>query len=481
MISKEEVSFDESETVTKKIIDQDWQLEDIDEIAKETFNELMRIWLDRTNLNERIDRRTSLEGVDFVVDLPSMQPEMPPIQTFWIVKSALQKLERHLDSELQSWCFYITFSTKTINILREISQQYKHIYLAFAHNSINANSTELYQCTPQERFEWYCIDLSQQFSCENYKDYIVIPDGNKFNLSTFSLLWSSLWVEKFYNPLYSSKLIDMPNLLDIIRLTHPYKNECVFELEDWSSLKHKLSICEKELGKNGYSEIAFPLGVGYSLEVIKKKLYETSSNLTTIQNYCPESLYGTANLWLFSRPYHNFMTTSGQVVALDKQNSNLRILPLPDNPQNISGLVKVCLWHIVLLYSSLNVEVRIIYRPSFDAGVDHSYYGGGIGYFPWLSLSDDGVTWMMEENIDATNSYHRDFINEQMDNLFIDPDHSNLWEIANTFDLNVNDLCTAQICPIQLFPKEGRFIEYPYFIFGNYALRSLNSIKLKLS
>ena len=272
----------------------------------------------------------------------------------------------------------------------------------------------------------------------------------------------------------------MPNLLDIIKLTHPFKDKCGIELEDWNSFKHKLSICSRELEKDEYSKMAFPLGVGYSLEVIKKKLYDSASNLTAIQNYCPESLYGTANLWLFSRSYHDFMTASGQAVTLGKRNSNLRILPLPDDPQNISCLVKACLWHIVLLYSALNVEVRIIYQPLLDAGIDHSYYGGEIGYFPWLSLSDDGVTWMMEENIDATNSQHRDFINEHMENLYIDPYHSNLLEIANSLKLHINDLKTVPMCPIQLFPKEGRFIEYPYLIFGKNAFRSLDSVKLKM-
>ena len=477
IFSKSQRSTDCQRSITTKNTDLGWQSQDIDNVARETFINIIQAWLDKTGTSEPFRLVHNSQIIDIVIDLPSMQTGISSIQTFWQIKSSSQKLKKYLHPEFESECFHLHFPQKTISSLKETLRQHEYFYLVFAHNPSNAQSYELYQRTPQERFEWYCVDLCQQLAGDVQQNYIVIPDCNKFNLSTFSLLWSSLWVEKFYCPQTS---IEIPNLMEIIRLTHPYKNECFLELEDWNILSKKLSFCERELGKTEYSKIAFPIGIGYALKVINKKLYDVSSNLTTIQNYCPESLYGMANLWLFSRSYHGFMTTSGQVVT-EKHSSNIRILPLPDNPQNISGLIKACLWHIVLLYSSLNVEVRIIYRPSYDAGTDHSYYGGGIGYFPWLSLSDNGVTWMMEESVDMTNGQHRDFINEHMSNLYFDPYHSNLWEVANSFNLHTNDLLTASKCPIKLFPKQSRFIEYPYLIFGNYAFRSLNSVRLKLS
>jgi len=476
---KTAVSTKKKEIAVKRT-EQGQQAQSFGSVAEENFYDLLRIWLDNTDANISY-HLTPNSQIEFEVDLPSLRQGMPSVRTFWQIKSSAQKLKKHLYHELKSECFHLTFPKKAISSLREAARQHEHFYLAFAHDPSNARPSELCQRTTQERFEWYCVDISQQLVNDTQEDYIVIPEQNKLNLSTFSLLWSSLWVEIFYNPLKSKTVIEIPNLMDIIRLTHPHGNESILDLGNWDSLNKKLFGFKRELGEREYSKIGFPLGIGNALEVIKKKLYDVSSDLNTIQTYCPESLYGTANLWLFSRSYHGFMTASSQVVKINKHNNNLRILPLPEDPQNISALVKACLWHIVLLYSSLNVEVRIVYRPSRDAGSDHSYFGGGIGYFPWLSLSDDGVTWMMENSVDATNDQHLDFIREHMNNLFIDPYHSNLWEVAKNFKLHLNDLHTVSECPKQLFPKEDRFIEYPNLIFGNDAFRSLNSVRLRLS
>lgn len=476
--SKKFTDFYEKRQLNIKEITHDKQ--DVDNIAKKTFVNMIHVWLDKTEANAPHYFQLDWQNIDFLVYLPSMHHKMDAIQTFWKVYSTTHRLERFKRTGSDIGYFRLSLSKETISSLKEISNQHKNFYFAFAYNPVHVEPSELWQITPLERFEWYCVDLGQLFSNNEQIDYIEIPDCNILNLSTFSLLWSSLWVNKFYEPLCSPASIELPHLMDVIRLTHPYQNEQLLKLEDWTSLNKKLSVCERELGKNEYAKLHFPLGIGYFLEVIKKKLYDAGADLNMIQNYCPESLYGTANLWLFSRSYHGFMTMSGQVVPIGRKHNNLRILPLPDNPKNISKLVKVCLWHIVLLYSSLNVEVRIVYRPSLYAGTDHSYYGGGIGYFPWLSLSDDNVTWIIENNIDATNGQHRDFINEHMNNLYINPYHSNLWEVANELDLHINDIRTAPRCPINLFPKETRFIEYPLFIFGSLALRSLNSVKLKL-
>ena len=454
--------------------------EDIFNIAKMTFKDMVQIWLDKSDAMVQPGYQSNMNEVDFIINLPSMQPNKETIQTLWVIESSLRKEEKHTNIELDTECFHLVFSTERILQLKEILNHNKHIFLAFAHNSTESKFSELCQIAPQERFEWYCIDLNQSLFEQTQDNFILVPCCNILNLSTFSLLWSSLWVKSFYSSLYTSSVIEIPNLMDMVRLTHPYRNESIKPLDDWSVINKKLLSFEREFGKNEFSNFSLPLGIGYALEVIKTKLYASSSKLDTIQNYCPESLYGNMNLWLFSRSYHGFMTVSGQVLNINSTNNNFRILPLPDDPDNISALVKVCLWHIVLLYSSLNVEVRIIYRPSIDAGVDHSYYGGGIGYFPWLSLSDDGVTWMIEQGVDSTNGQHRDFINEHMNDLYIEPYHSNILEIAHTLKLHTKDLSTATKCPIKLFPKQDRFIEYPFLIFGNNGFRSINSLKLKL-
>ena len=456
------------------------QSQNLGYVAEETFRNLMQIWLDNTDANAPSRLEPDSQKVDFLVELPSLRRGIPSIQTFWQIKSSSQRLSRVKHPELGIDCFRLPLPTKTVNSLIEAARQRKHFYLAFAHNPSNLQPSELLQTTPQERFDWYCIDLTQQLKGGEQRNYILIPWQNKFNLSTFSLLWSSLWVEKFYSPFSGEVVIEIPDLGSIIKQIYPKKGEPITNPGNWDFLTKKLPMYEKYFDKDEFSKVSFPLGIGYALGVITKKLYDASSDLDTIQTYCPESLYGTANLWLFARAYHNFMCASGQVVKIDDYGRNVRILPLPDEPNNISGLVKACLWHIVLLYSSFDVEVRIVYRPLLEAGIDHSYYGGGIGYFPWLSLSDDGVTWMIEQSVEATSGQHRDFINEHMKHLYIDPYHDNILGVAHSFGLHPKDLKTASICPVQLFPITSRFIEYPYSLFGN-AFRSIHSVRLQLS
>jgi hypothetical protein len=465
--------------MTTKRTSQGFQSQELGSIAEETFNDLIMIWLANTHASAPSRLAPDSQKIDFVVELPSLWQSMSSIKTFWQIKSSAQHIKKHEHSEFGSKCFHLKLSNKTIKSLKESARQHDHFYLAFAHNFRNEQPSALRQRPPQERFEWYCIDFSQNLLSDQEENYIVIPVQNKLNLSTFSLLWSSLWVDKFHNSLYTKAIIEVPDLGDIVRLAYPRKGDPIFNIKNKNSLEKLLMRCERKLGADEYSKVSLQLGIGCTLEAINKKLSSVSS-LDTIQTYCPESLNGMANLWLFSRSYRKFMRVSGSVVSTNNCDNNLRILPLPDKPENISGLFKVCLWHIVLLYSSLNVKVRIIYRPSLYAGQDHSYYGGGIGYFPWLSMSSDGKTWMIENSVEATNGQHRDFIYEHMNNFCIDP-YNDEWAIARNFKLSQKDLRTAPECPKRLFPKEDRFVEYPYNIFSNFAYNSIYSVKPQLS
>ncbi|WP_158288429.1 hypothetical protein [Mucilaginibacter psychrotolerans] len=457
-----------------------FEAQELGNIAENTFSDLVQIWLAGTGVNRPSRLTPDSQKIDFVVELPSLWKGMTSMRTHWQIKSSSQKFTKHRHPELDSDCFHFSFRPNDLRSLKESVLQDEHFYLAFAHNVSNAQSSALLLLPPNERFVWYCIDLSQQMIREGEENYLVIPEQNVLNLSTFSLLWSSLWVEKFYDALTSRTISEIPDLGKMIRRVYPNSKETNLSPVNWNVITNNLSKYEKEFEKKEFTKVSLSLGIGSLLENITKKLYSKSGKLDTIQTYCPESLYGTANLWLFAKSYHDFMGASGVVLEKGKAGQNLRILPLPDDPERMSKLEKVCIWHIVLLYSALKVEVRIIYCPKIDAGSDHSYYGGGIGYFPWLNISDDGLTWMIENNIDATNSRHRDFINEHMNNIFINPYRQNIFGIANSFDLHPDDLRTAPKCPKQLFAKSSSFIEYPSGIFGGAGFHFLEKVKQQI-
>jgi hypothetical protein len=152
------------------------------------------------------------------------------------------------------------------------------------------------------------------------------------------------------------------------------------------------------------------------------------------------------------------------------------LLPLPGPDTEISPLVKSCLWHVALQYAALGVEVKLIYKPDSDAGDDHSYYGGGIGYFPWISLSDDGASWMIKNSLSAANGQHLDFLHQHAKSEYLSLGGRTLFGVAETLGLDPEDLRTAETCPEHLFPPEGLFLRYPSRIFGNDLTRSFRDI-----
>ena len=100
------------------------------------------------------------------------------------------------------------------------------------------------------------------------------------------------------------------------------------------------------------------------------------------------------------------MDTSSDVADSMPDFVNQRLLPLRDeDPEDVPRILRCALWHVAIIYTILGAEVRIIMKPPHHAGEDHSHYGGGIGYFPWISLTADQAHWMIEH--DASNSVGR--------------------------------------------------------------------------
>ena len=158
-----------------KRTEQGQESQDLGSVAERTFLDLVLIWLDGTGANKPARLEPDSQKIDFVVNLPSLRQGMSSIRTLWQIKSSVKSLKTYTQPELASECFHLAFPPKYINSLKESLSPNDHFYLAFAHNKINAKPSELLQRIPEERFDWYIIDLHQQFTQGTQENYLVIP------------------------------------------------------------------------------------------------------------------------------------------------------------------------------------------------------------------------------------------------------------------------------------------------------------------
>jgi hypothetical protein len=319
--------------------------------------------------------------------------------------------------------------------------------------------SELANIPPTDRFDWYAINLHQYFrhiSPADFPNQIFVPIANTLNLTTFCLIWGSQWVNAYYSTLMDPELLRNGLLVQEIdriwgRSFHPV---------GWDFHARVLPNLEGEVSEEQFPDVNQLLGAGEALLTIRSELIRVALDLDAIRTYCPESLCGTTNLWLFCRAYHGFMETSSTPLA-GSMNHNQRLLPVPDhNLKVIPQLLAGALWLVMLKYRILGVDVFLVQPPNHGVGKDHSYYGGSIGYFPWMSLTDDGTHWVVESRGHESADQHLDFIIERLDNVIIGS-RLTLAEFSLLFGINRQDLELAKAVPICLLSPETRFVRHP--------------------
>ena len=379
------------------------------ELAERTFTDMLRWWLSGTGAASPSQLIPDTQKVDIKVTIPSLWAGVENIETNWQIKATAQRPADVFHPVLRCRCFKYRMSKRDIQALREYSRSCPNLYIALAiQRDQDMVSSDLYSLPPAERFDWVAIDAKQQFEMANADESaIYFPTQNRLNLATFSLLWGSNWVAKFFAPLQASALIEVSDLRDMVPRVFSKSGKLDDELlGDWNFLLRDLPKYRPKLDDQLFRQVNFRLGLGNALGIIRTQIYRAAGRLDEIRTYCPEALYGTTNLWLFSRTYHQFMETSTEVADSAPDFINQRLLPLRDeDPEGVPRILRCALWHVTIIYTILGAEVRIIMKPSQHAGDDHSHYGGGIGYFPWISLTPDQAHWMIEH--DASTVFWR--------------------------------------------------------------------------
>jgi hypothetical protein len=361
--------------------------------------------------------------------------------------------------------------TKTVQSLRQhIRADRGPLFLAYGIAKQHSDRLSPLDEDPYEAFDWYAIDLAQYFTqVPDDCDIICIPTGNRLNLLTFSLLWASHWVREFYRPLNNAKVREYQDV-DCIKSLDAFVNGIYARgfhtLGEFAVMRDEL---EKKLPQLLQSlqateaekrQVSTTLALGATLEDIRAHLRRADS-IQQISTYCPESLYGTASLWLFSRSYWKFMAESAAVVPPKDCRMNQRWLPVRLDLDDTPRLLWSVLHCVVKLYERLGVDV-IVVRPSNNDGIgaDRSVYGGNIGHLPYISLSNDGLQWTREVISKGDESSHRDFFMQASHEVIMGHGEP-LSNIRALRDLPRSQLELSGSAPRLLFAGEDIFIKHP--------------------
>lgn len=358
---------------------------------------------------------------------------------------------------------------KTVKSLRTYASETKAPYLlAFGVVRDESSYGNLIDRDAYDAFDWYGLDLKQYFSVvsEDY-DVIRIPVANKLNAVSFALLWASHWTREFYSPVvklpsfYNRELLDFAGRIYSPKVTMRSAShddiEAIFRgLEKVPSMLERFdgSTLEK-------TRIATVLGLGATLQDINSKI-EREGPIEQLSTYCPEALYGTTSLWLFSRSYRSFMSVSAAAVDSSMSQMNQRWLPVRSDLKETPRLLWVLLSCVVRLYAHLGVNVAVV-RPhcTEDLGFDRSVYGGRIGHPPYITLSETGFQWTRDISSQGELSAHKDFFAEQYHDKILTSLGSSL-EIPSLTDLPETQLQFPEFPPLFLFAQEDNFfIRHP--------------------
>jgi hypothetical protein len=427
--------------------------------ATSTLKELLSSWIGDPTV-------VRAEG-DAVVHAtcPSLWADVPPIEMKFVVFSA-DANRRTIASVagIADECRVINAEESIIDSLRDYIEDTRNIYFVLATpRHEKASLAGLYDLPPHERFEWLAVDGAQLLLHDaSGAGQLAFPCTNRLNLSQFSLLWSARWVQAFFTPLEDTVVQSVVALQQLADHVFPAVGAGAQPKNlGWQTLTDDLPKFAPQLDPDVFKQVSFRVGLGLAFDLICGQLTAAAGTLDQIRTYCPEALYGTANLWLFSRIYQRFMRQSSLVAADHRQFINQRLLPINAHEMTTAPRVFMsALWHVVISYRVHDADIRLVDSHDKHAGEDHSYYGAGIGYFPWVSMTPDQAHWMVGTEVKGDTAHHLDFLKTFEHNSVVTPQLGEN-DIAVLFDIPLNQLLLPAVPPVMLLPPENRYIEYP--------------------
>ncbi len=338
---------------------------------------------------------------------------------------------------------------------------------------------QLIDMRPPDRFDLYVVDLDHDFG-RRTGGWIDFPDQNKLNLALFSLMWSARWVEDFFSPLMATPVLEHAVLRKRVELVFSQRpNLAEITDQGWQMLESDLPSARGHLDDELFRRFSFRFGMGCAMQLINGQMIEATKRgrLTAVRTYCPEALYGTANLWLFSRTYRQFMETTHRFQDALPQFRNQRLLPVATTLSTSSRLYAAALWHVLLSYRMLKAEVALVEKAPMAGSQDHGYYEGGIGQFQWISLSDDGGDWVRDQADRTVQADHLDFLRQAQTQALVGGEMSQQ-DFAALCLMDADQLQLGVRPPVWLFPDDNHYLRCPRELWGptSFGARQLGRI-----
>lgn len=428
----------------------------LDRIADRTFRDLLDSWIGSSYPGpSRLE--PDLQKIDISHQMPSLSRDIGTLPFNWQIKARTQP-PRETDSQvLGCRCFRLYVEQSYIRDLFSLCKSSPSFYLALAIVEY-PDGPSLPDRPPTQRFRWYAVDIKQY--CEKLDwgrlpSYIDIPIQNRLNLSLFSLMWGANWVDTFVSPLridIGLKPVPLELLIRSFRLgiscpgldAQQLLREAVPHLEE----------LRDNMPERVYANYASRLAIIGSLRGITALLKE-SPGAERIDTYSPEALAGSANLWLFSRTYHEFM----RMTQL-RGEQNKRLLPV--NAASLSDPPRfflATLFNVRAFYSILGAEVKLVRKLAEGGGNDYSFWSGAIGEFQWVQVDGDGHISLNDTRMSARRE-DRDRLNVAEQEV-LSEGGLNVSQRGTFGTLRWSDLKLEAIPPVCLFPAEDHFIEHP--------------------
>jgi hypothetical protein len=418
-------------------------------IAHSTFKDLMTAWThpERPELSELLPDR---QKVDWTQSVPSYS-QHPRLQFDWQIKA--RRSVRMVTSQfLEARCYRLDLTERYIADLRTRTGPGKYFFLVLAIPV--ESSASLADLPPSERFNFYCVDLGQFFAYAGKCTLkaIDVPVQNRLSLPLWSLIWSGCWVREFLRPL-ANVPIEVPQRIQLLHrsFSTDLKKVGATASSLLDATDSDLRILEERLGRDSYQKYAGALALVGSLRAVTASI-ASRGGIAEILNYCPESLAGTVNLWLFSRTYHEFMTTSATVGLL-----NTRLFPVQHSLESLPRFFVAALFHARTLYRALKVEVKVVKMLEVNGGSDFSWYGGSLVEFPWITIDPASHEMSLNRSRLSSNAYDLDVIKVAQQDVLADKGVLPGW----FGPCSLADLRLEIKMPICLFPPEDHLLRHP--------------------
>ncbi|MCB0977692.1 MAG: helix-turn-helix transcriptional regulator [Acidimicrobiales bacterium] len=396
-------------------------------------------------------------GVDrtSVVDLrlPSLLPRIGTISQRWRILVDMEPVQTGSEiqvslspGEVELWLnellvgpFFLAVAVPCFSSARAWSLQGRH------HN---------------ERFHWYALDVSQEAAnFERGRGYrLRIPLQNRLTLSLFALIWGAAWTKAYYSPLEASVLIEQPEYSAFRGGILLPKDDTTLLFSTYASQAPEAPIPEGVLPPEQTSQMRFVAATTRSLYLISNEVRASAAKVDTIVTYCPESLWGTLNLWLFCRAYHQFMATSSE--AAKAPNVTERVLPISEAEMALMPPIYYAnLWHVILKYRRLGVPVRLVLSDPVHGGEDHAYYGELVKYFPWIQIDQEGNETLLT-GTNRTTSDHLDFISDARSRTVIHG-ATDFTDFRSAVQMTLAEPHSSPLRPRNVLVRENDLIRHP--------------------